>query len=92
LTYFEIGTRFGMKARGNHRLNSSNLRILNRNRNATSSDYCDHSRGHENWQAVKGIKLAEHISREKRGIHLFRLALPLFHGLESWKKSLISLT
>jgi hypothetical protein len=87
----QIGPRFSPEAGGNHGLNSFNLRILDRNRNATSADYIEHARGHENRQTVEGVKLAEHIPRKQRSIHFPRPATPALLGLKCRKKGLISL-
>jgi len=72
-------------------VNCVNLRILDRNRNATSSDYTEHARGYENRQTVQGVKLAEHIPRKQRSIHFPRPATPALLGLKGRKKGLISL-
>jgi hypothetical protein len=48
LTDFKIRPRFSAKTGGNYSLKSIDLRIFDRNRNATSSDYAEHARGDEN--------------------------------------------
>jgi hypothetical protein len=64
LTDFQIGPWFQVEAGGNRLLNSLDLGLLDRGRDAASPDHCENARGYEKRQTLVRVKATEHISRK----------------------------
>jgi len=71
-------------------LDGGNFGFVNGDRSSADSNHMNNPRDRNDWEPIKGVKLAEHISGEKREFDFFKPVRPPPSALVQGQKGLVT--